>query len=124
MRRFWNRARKWHALIHVGLSGPPVARAWDPPPSPPCPRPALRARGVALVLVDLAYLPHPAELGEGLDLVSEASGYGRLIGDRKLVAQRGCGERLTLGRRIGIDADERQRRTTRSVAVHRSPDGA
>jgi uncharacterized protein YecE (DUF72 family) len=45
----------------------------------------LRARKVALVLVDLAYLPHPADLAQGLDLVTADFVYGRLIGDRKLI---------------------------------------
>lgn len=49
---------------------------------------ALRARGVALVLVDLAYMPHPADLAESVDLVTADFAYGRLIGDRHLVEAR------------------------------------
>ncbi len=43
----------------------------------------LRRRRAALVLVDLAYLPHPAELVERLDPFTTDFAYGRLIGDRK-----------------------------------------
>lgn len=43
----------------------------------------LRRRRAALVLVDLAYLPHPAELLERLDPFSSDFAYARLIGDRK-----------------------------------------
>ena len=45
----------------------------------------LAAHGAALVLVDLAYLPHPAdwmELARGADLVTSDFVYARLIGDR------------------------------------------
>lgn len=45
----------------------------------------LRARGVALVLVDLVYMPHPAELAERLDLVTADFLYARLIGDRQRI---------------------------------------
>ena len=48
----------------------------------------LRERNVALVLVDLAYMPHPAELAERLDLVTADFTYARLIGDRKAVEER------------------------------------
>ncbi len=48
----------------------------------------LRARGVALVLVDLLYMPHPADLAEKLDLVTADFVYARLIGDRKAVDER------------------------------------
>lgn len=44
----------------------------------------LRQRNVALVLVDLAYMPHPAGL-QDLDLVTADFSYARLIGDRKKV---------------------------------------
>ncbi len=43
----------------------------------------LRERRVALCLLDLAYMPHPADLAEGLDLVTADFVYARLIGDRK-----------------------------------------
>ena len=47
---------------------------------------ALLARhDVALVLVDLAYMPHPADLARRLDLVTTDFVYGRLIGDRQQV---------------------------------------
>ncbi|MCC7011526.1 MAG: DUF72 domain-containing protein [Planctomycetes bacterium] len=37
----------------------------------------------ALALVDLVYMPHPAELAERFDLVTTDFAYARLIGDRK-----------------------------------------
>ncbi|MGE3881488.1 MAG: DUF72 domain-containing protein [Planctomycetota bacterium] len=43
----------------------------------------LRERNVALVAVDILYMPHPAELAESLDLVTADFVYARLIGDRK-----------------------------------------
>ncbi len=45
----------------------------------------LRDRGVALVLVDIAYMPHPEGLARKLDLVTTDFVYCRLIGDRKAV---------------------------------------
>ena len=45
----------------------------------------LRARNIALVLVDLLYMPHPAEVAEKLDVVTADFCYGRLIGARKAV---------------------------------------
>jgi len=45
----------------------------------------LRRHAVALVLVDLVYLPHPADLADRLDLVTTDFVYARLIGDRKAV---------------------------------------
>lgn len=45
----------------------------------------LRERNVALVWVDLAYLPHPADLARELDLVTADFVYARLIGDRKRI---------------------------------------
>jgi uncharacterized protein YecE (DUF72 family) len=45
----------------------------------------LRRRRAALVLVDLAYLPHPAEVAERLDVVTADFAYLRLIGDRAAV---------------------------------------
>jgi uncharacterized protein YecE (DUF72 family) len=44
---------------------------------------SLRRHNVALVLVDIAYMPHPAELE--LDLLTSDFTYVRLIGDRKAV---------------------------------------
>lgn len=43
----------------------------------------LRAHDAALVLVELAYLPHPADLLAKLDVVTTDFVYARLIGDRK-----------------------------------------
>ncbi|MCI0340293.1 MAG: DUF72 domain-containing protein [Planctomycetales bacterium] len=43
----------------------------------------LRARRAALVLVDLAYMPHPADVADALDPVTADFAYARLIGDRK-----------------------------------------
>jgi uncharacterized protein YecE (DUF72 family) len=45
----------------------------------------LRRHRVALVLVDLVYLPHPADLADEIDLVTTDFTYVRLIGDRKAV---------------------------------------
>ena len=50
----------------------------------------LREHGVALVLVDLLYMPHPADLPEKLgieprELITADFTYARLIGDRKAV---------------------------------------
>jgi len=45
----------------------------------------LRRYKVALVLVDLLYMPHPAELAKDLDLVTSSFVYCRLIGDRKKI---------------------------------------
>ncbi len=49
---------------------------------------ALRRRKVALVLVDIATMPHPADFAERLDLVTADFAYARLIGDRKAVEAR------------------------------------
>ncbi|MFN0009060.1 MAG: DUF72 domain-containing protein [Planctomycetota bacterium] len=46
---------------------------------------ALRQRRMALVLVDLSYMPHPADLAERFDLVTADFTYARLIGDRAAV---------------------------------------
>lgn len=48
---------------------------------------ALRARGIAFVLLDLLYMPHPADRG-GLDLITADFTYARLIGDRKAVDEK------------------------------------
>lgn len=48
----------------------------------------LRAHGVAFVLLDLAYMPHPDRWLESLDLVTADFTYTRLIGDRKAVEAR------------------------------------
>ena len=48
----------------------------------------LKKHRVALVLVDLVYLPHPAELAEKHDLVTTDFVYSRLIGDRKAVEEK------------------------------------
>jgi uncharacterized protein YecE (DUF72 family) len=45
----------------------------------------LRHHRVALVLVDLVYMPHPADIAEKLDVVTTDFVYARLIGDRKAV---------------------------------------
>ena len=45
----------------------------------------LRARRVALVAVDLPYVPHPSDLEPKVDLVTADFLYVRLIGDRKAV---------------------------------------
>ena len=38
--------------------------------------------------LDLAYMPHPADLARDLDLVTADFAYARLIGDRKAVEER------------------------------------
>jgi uncharacterized protein YecE (DUF72 family) len=48
----------------------------------------LRRHETALVLVDLVYMPHPADLAGTLDLVTTDFVYARLIGDRKAVEAR------------------------------------
>lgn len=45
----------------------------------------LRAHNVALCLVDLSYMPHPAELCDKHPVATADFVYGRLIGDRKAV---------------------------------------
>jgi uncharacterized protein YecE (DUF72 family) len=45
----------------------------------------LRRHAVALVLVDLAYMPHPADLAKRMDVITTDFCYARLIGDRKAV---------------------------------------
>lgn len=45
----------------------------------------LRRHNAALVLVEIAYMPHPAELMRRIDPVTADFTYARLIGDRKLV---------------------------------------
>lgn len=45
----------------------------------------LRARRAALVWVDLAYMPHPADLAREHDILTTDFVYARLIGDRKRV---------------------------------------
>ncbi len=48
----------------------------------------LRRHRVALVLVEMGYLPHPADVAAKLDVVTADFLYGRLIGDRKQVEAR------------------------------------
>jgi uncharacterized protein YecE (DUF72 family) len=45
----------------------------------------LRRRRTALVLVDIAYMPHPGELAKRHDLFTTDFTYARLIGDRKRI---------------------------------------
>ncbi len=45
----------------------------------------LRRHRVALVLVDLAYMPHPADLAQKHELFTTDFTYARLIGDRKAI---------------------------------------
>ncbi|MBK8976158.1 MAG: DUF72 domain-containing protein [Planctomycetes bacterium] len=51
----------------------------------------LRRHRCALVLVDLLYMPHPAELATRLDLTTTDFVYARLIGDRKAVEEKADG---------------------------------
>ncbi len=72
----------------------------------------LRRRCVGLVLVDLAYMPHPADLAAKLDLVTADFVYARLIGDRKAVeAKTQTFDRLVL------DQSERLKRWADLLAV-------
>ncbi len=73
-------------------------RTWLAPPL----LDVLRRHRVALVLVDLKYMPHPADLDAALDLRTADFIYVRLIGDRQAV------DRLTdRFDRIVIDQGER-----------------
>ena len=70
----------------------------------------LRRHRVALVLVDLAYMPHPAEVAADLDVVTTDFLYVRLVGDRKKVdALTDGGSRFD---RIVLDQSERLDRLT------------
>ena len=62
----------------------------------------LRRARVALVLVDLLYMPHPADLARDVDLVTADFLHVRLIGDRKAVER----ETKTFDR-IVVDQDAR-----------------
>ena len=59
-------------------------RAWIKPPL----LRVLRRRRTALVLVEIGYMPHPAELWAQHDLITTDFAYARLIGDRKAVDAR------------------------------------
>ncbi len=48
----------------------------------------LKRHKTALVLVELAYMPHPADLAKEFDLVTTDFLYARLIGDRKAVDEK------------------------------------
>jgi len=48
----------------------------------------LKRHETALVLVELGYLPHPADVAKKLPLVTTDFVYGRLIGDRKAVEEK------------------------------------
>jgi len=48
----------------------------------------LRRHEVALVLVEMGYMPHPADVASRLDVVTTDFLYGRLVGDRKAVEAR------------------------------------
>jgi uncharacterized protein YecE (DUF72 family) len=48
----------------------------------------LRRHDVALVLTELSYLPHPADVAKKVDVVTTDFVYARLIGDRKAVEER------------------------------------
>lgn len=62
----------------------------------------LRRHGVALVLVDLLYMPHPTEVAKRMSVVTADFSYVRLIGDRNAV------EALTTTfERVVVDQSER-----------------
>ena len=48
----------------------------------------LRRHDVASVLVELSYLPHPADVASKLDVLTTDFVYARLIGDRKAVEEK------------------------------------
>jgi len=73
-------------------------KAWIAPPL----LDLLRSRNVALVLVEIAYMPHPADLAAEHDLVTADFAYARLIGDRKAVEE----ETKTFDR-VVLDQSER-----------------
>ena len=65
---------------------------------------ALRHRRVGFVLVDLAYLPHPAALARRADFVTSDFLYVRLIGDRKAVeAQTKTFDRVVIDQGAKLD---------------------
>ncbi|MCE9594428.1 MAG: DUF72 domain-containing protein [Planctomycetes bacterium] len=70
----------------------------------------LRQHRVALVLLDLLYMPHPADVD--LDLVTTDFGYVRLIGDRKATETAGAGR----FDRIVVDQTERLKRWVEYLA--------
>ncbi|MEE8105751.1 MAG: DUF72 domain-containing protein [Planctomycetota bacterium] len=68
----------------------------------------LRRHRAALVLVDIAYMPHPASLAKSMDVVTADFVYCRLIGDRKAVDEKTkTFDRIVLdqGRRLDRWAD-------------------
>lgn len=60
----------------------------------------LRRHRAALVLVDIAGMPHPAEVAAKLDVITTDFAYARLIGDRGLTESRSEGrwDRITVDR--------------------------
>ncbi|TAJ15174.1 MAG: DUF72 domain-containing protein [Planctomycetota bacterium] len=63
----------------------------------------LRRHRAALVLVDLVYLPHPADVAKELDVVTAEFSYARLIGDRAAVeAHTTSFERIVLDQRARL----------------------
>jgi uncharacterized protein YecE (DUF72 family) len=80
-------------------------KAWIAPPL----LEMLRARRIALVLVDLSYMPHPADIAH--DLVTTDFLYVRLIGDRAAVEAK-----TTTFDQIVIDQDARLARWAEYMA--------
>ncbi len=73
----------------------------------------LRRHRTALVLVDLAYMPHPASLDNRFDLITADFSYARLIGDRKAV------DKLTSTfDKIVVDHGERLDRWAELIRTH------
>ena len=65
----------------------------------------LRRHGAALVLVEIATMPHPAELMRRIDPVTADFAYARLIGDRKLVDRKTkTFDRLVVDRSAELDS--------------------
>lgn len=80
----------------------------------------LRRHDVALCLVDIMYMPHPAELAERFDVVTTDFVYARMIGDRKAVD-----EKTDTFDEVVIDMSPRIRRWSKLMQqlLERVPDG-
>jgi len=75
-------------------------RAWLKPPL----LEVLRRHRTALVLVELNYMPHPADVAAELDVVTADFLYARLIGDRKAVeAKTKTFDKVVLDRSASLD---------------------
>jgi uncharacterized protein YecE (DUF72 family) len=79
----------------------------------------LRRHRAALVLVELGYMPHPAELAAHLDLVTTDFVYARLIGDRKAVEEKTkTFDRIVLDKSAGLNLWANLLRDLRELVPH------